>query len=80
MAKDIITPFEKQTGFVSKDPKRAATFKTVEEMQEDIPLNSNEYVGVNYDDRVKFLKANGYDVTRKNLIDGTLSAKPPKSR
>lgn len=77
---EIITKFERETGFVSIDPKRAASFKTIEELREDIPLNSSEYIAVNYDDRAKFLTDNGYAVTRKNLIDADLSAKPPKGK
>lgn len=37
------------------------------------PLN---YVGVNYEDRIKFLKDNGYEVNRANLTDWNLSTKP----
>jgi hypothetical protein len=33
-------------------------------------------IGVNYEDRVLFLKNNGYEVTRENLMDSSLSSRP----
>lgn len=36
--------------------------------------------GVNWTDRTKFLENNGYAVNRKNMVDSSLSAKPPKKK
>lgn len=75
--KKIITDIEIKSGFVARDPKSLPDIDKVDEFVEHvIPLlNTGEFVGVNYDDRVEFLKANGYEVTRENLIDGSLSVK-----
>jgi hypothetical protein len=65
---DLITKVEKDAGLVAHDEKRVAKFKTVDELMADWGENPSEYTGVSYDDRIKFLKANGYDVTRENLL------------
>lgn len=35
-------------------------------------------LGVMYKDRVKFLKDNGYEVTRANMMDANLSVRQPE--
>lgn len=69
--------WEKDRGLFAKD---LGQFKSSKEMTQDEFLqlfyaNSGSFVGVNYKDRVKFLEANGYEVSRENLI-ADLSAKP----
>lgn len=66
--KDLITKFEKETGLVAHNEKRTKDFKSAKELMADYTNNPSEYIGVSYDDRVKFLEVNGYDVTRKNLL------------
>lgn len=75
---EVITKLEKEAAVIAYKPKRLEKFKTVDEVLKDYRENPTEYRGINYDDRVAFLEANGYEVTRKNLIDPELSAKPPK--
>lgn len=42
-------------------------------------IDISDKFGVNHTDRIKFLKDNGYEVTRDNMIDGSLSAKEAES-
>lgn len=75
-----ITDIEIKTGIVARDAKDLP--KTTHE-QEYIEyalqfLGSGEFVGVNYPDRVEFLETNGYELTRENLVDASLSVKQEK--
>jgi hypothetical protein len=47
--------------------------KMTEEEFDRLPGKS----GVNFNDREKFLRDNGYEITRANLIDSSLSAIDP---
>lgn len=38
---------------------------------------TNGFTGVDHAKRIEFLEANGYEVTRENMVDSTLSATPP---
>ena len=49
---------------------------TEEEFISISTANLGEFIGVNYKDRVVFLKGNGHEVNRENLINNLLSAKP----
>lgn len=42
-------------------------------------MRKNPYLGVNHADRTKFLEDNGYEVTRENMMNVELSAKPPEA-
>lgn len=77
MSKDIVTDIEIESGFVARDPKSLPKITDLEKFIEyAIPLSiTGEMVGVNYPDRVEWLEANGYEVTRENLIDASLSVK-----
>lgn len=68
-----ISELEKEVGF----------FLTIDHDPEEL-MNRDDYlslafdtgaIGVAYEDRVEFLKKNDYEVTRKNLLDTTLTAK-----
>lgn len=73
MSKEVITKLERETGFVAIDPKDIpSTEDSGEFMQHAL---KGRFVGVNYEDRVKFLKANGYEVTRENLVNRELSVR-----
>lgn len=76
--KNIISEIEMKTGFVARDPELLPDTTDPEEFFEHIQplINTGEFVGVNYEDRVEWLQANGHKVTRANLIDSTLSVKP----
>ena len=80
--KKIITDIERESGFVARDPEFLPETTELDQYLEHVTqfLNTGEFVGVNYEDRVEFLKANGYAVTRANLIDSSLSVKPPKEK
>lgn len=71
MSKEIITRLEKESGFVAPDEKLLPDISDKEKFI-DYALK-NGFIGVNYDDRVKFLEANDYKITRANLIDRELS-------
>lgn len=63
--------WEIKKGFivVAKDIKPETSM--TEEEFDLIPLHDK--VGVNHSDRTKFLEANGYEVTRENMINSALS-------
>lgn len=69
---------EIDSGMFATDSKLYNTSKTMsrEKFDQIVANNYKLFHGVNYKDRVKFLTTNGYDVTRENLFDNTLSAKP----
>lgn len=78
MANDI-TKLEIDAGIIARDPKRLKDIKTATDLQQDFEANGSEYVGCNYEARAEFLEANGYEITRENLIDGNLSVRPPET-
>lgn len=43
--------------------------------KEFLALDLADKYGVNHDDRIKFLKDNGYDITRENMVNPDLSAR-----
>jgi len=75
-----ITKLEKDAGFVAIDPKKLPKVDTVEEFMQHYFEHPNDFAGVDYEQRVKFLKDNGYKLTRANLIDPSLSVIPPKKK
>jgi len=57
--------------------KRKLTDKvTKQEFFADHPDN---HLGVRIEDRKRFLEANGYQVTRENMMDSDLSAEPARA-
>lgn len=50
---------------------------TDEEVMEILRDSPNDFHTVNHEDRIQFLKDNGYEVTRENMV-ADLSAKPPE--
>lgn len=71
--------WEKHFGLISKvyDPEKHKDTMTEDEFKEATMSNLDDVVGVNHDDRIKFLKDNGYEVTRENMANPDLSAKQP---
>lgn len=74
MTVKTIAEWEKEKGMLL--PSRKPTEKISEDDFNAIPLDDK--IGVDHESRVKFLKDNGYEVTRENMVDSELSAKPPK--
>lgn len=74
---DIITKLEKETGLVAHQARRMEKITTKDELVQDYADNRDAYLMINYDDRVAFLEANGYKVTRRNLLNADLSSKHP---
>lgn len=70
-----IEQWEREKGWLVTRPDVNPQQKLSEEDFDAIP--HNEKTGVNYEDRIKFLKANGYEVNRQNLGDSSLSHKEP---
>ena len=71
MSKKTLEAFEKERGFIilgDIDLKREITEEELLEL-----MHSNGFHGVDFEKRIKFLEDNGYEVTRDNLIDSSLS-------
>jgi predicted nucleotidyltransferase len=64
--------WEKERGFILQDGN---VNKKYTEAEVDELLLTPKSVGVDHEGRTEFLKSNGYDVTRANMVDPTLSAK-----
>lgn len=47
--------------------------------QEFFADHPDNYLGVRIEDRKRFLEANGYQVTRENMMDSDLSAEPARA-
>lgn len=76
MKKDTVEYWEKKTGcvIISRKPTDSMT------EQEFLDLKMHERIGVDHENRVKFLKANGYAVTRENMVNSELSVVPKKTK
>lgn len=72
-----ITDLEKKAGVIAREGVKLPKFDTVEELMAHYFENANDFELVDYGARVKFLKDNGYELTRENLYDSTLSVKAP---
>lgn len=72
MIKRKLSEWEKEKGFVaiSLDPNKVMSEEEVNE------VSRGDVRGVNHKDRVEFLTANGYKITRENLIDTSLESVP----
>lgn len=73
MAKKTIEQFEKQYGFMIEgkfDPKKQVTEEEFQKL-----ADSHVTVGTTFGEREKWLEANGYEVNRKNMMDGSLTVK-----
>jgi hypothetical protein len=73
MAKTI-GDFEKERNIMligDVDPSKEVT----QEEFDELVSNPSDFKGVFHEDRAKFLKNNGYDATRANMLNADLSAK-----
>ena len=74
--KKTVAEWERETGYivVSKDPDSNMTESKFMALVEDVEAREKSgAVGVDFTEREKWLKANGHEVTRENMIDRTLS-------
>lgn len=76
--KNGITDLERKVGVIARNTQSVTKFKTKKELTDNIAINPDEYVPVNYADRLEFLEKNGYTPTRANFINPNLSSKPKK--
>lgn len=78
----VVTKLEQETGLIARDEKHLPkkSVGSAKEFSDFVHENYDNFVSINWDDRTKFLKDNGYKLTRQNLIDGDLSAKPKKKK
>lgn len=66
---------ERGTFYKKADDKMLEEQLTEAEFIEKVDISDVNWTGVSYKDRVQFLTANGYEVTRENLFDRELSAR-----
>lgn len=70
-SKKTIKDWEQEKGVIVRGAQPLT--KLTEQEFNDIP--DGEKTGVNHKDRIQFLKDNGYEVTRENMINTELGAK-----
>ncbi|CAB4152049.1 hypothetical protein UFOVP585_49 [uncultured Caudovirales phage] len=77
MVKKTFEEWEIVRGMYASDLERHKTDNdiTLEEFTKIVEDNMSEFVGVHLEDRLEFLKANGYETTRENLINADLSVR-----
>ena len=78
MIRKTFEEWERARGMYARDLTKYKTSKDLseEEFIEITSANLADFAGVDTEHRLKFLKENGYEVNRANLIDPELSAKP----
>lgn len=70
--------WEKQKGIFAYSLSKYKSSKQMSEEEFDALVERDrvDFHGVDYKARVEFLTKNGYEVTRENLVNSDLSAKP----
>ena len=78
MSKLTFEQWEEKIGIISDhfDPKTKDNKLTEDEFRELAMPTNDSFRGVMHEDRIKFLKDNGYELTRENMCNPDLSAKP----
>lgn len=79
MAKLLVTTLEKRQGVIITGDFDLSQKMTEDEFAELIRNEKVEYVGVDHEFRVNFLKNNGYEVNRENMVDLSLTVNPTDS-
>jgi hypothetical protein len=79
MANKSLKTLEKERGVLFTGDVDLSKRYSEEEMDELLASDPTKYVGVDHEDRTKFLKDNGYDVTRENMVNSDLSARQKPS-
>lgn len=77
MSKKTLREIELERGFLVPDANAKKLDSPIDEDEIKELVSTGKAVGVNHADRVKFLQDNGYAVTRKNMVDSSLSVSPP---
>ncbi len=81
MSKNI-TYYEKQHGVIASDRKKYPEDLELTQAEWDKIWEEDwrDFTGVNYEDRIKFLEENGYEVNHANMINPELSHRPVKKK
>lgn len=72
----FLTKYEKETSFVALSEKKLPKVKSVEEYLEYVGEHRNDFAQVMLEYREEWLKTNGYEVTRENLLNADLQLQP----
>lgn len=82
--KKAISTWEKERNMlvttVSDPSKKLTEAEFLELILDENGIPKPEVTGVNHDDRIKFLKANDYEVNRQNMVDPELSTRPAEEQ
>ena len=79
MEKKTFEEWEKQVGLFAHQPSKfGSKTMTREEFNTLFRNDPNSFHGVDYKERVKFLKLNGYEVTRENLFADLSARQKPE--
>lgn len=76
MANKTIEQLEREYNIMTTQEKDLSKKVSEDEFKEII--SSGKFVGVDFKQREKFLKDNGYKLTRENMINADLSVNPSK--
>lgn len=78
-SKKLITTWEKEKGLILLNVKDPSQKISEEDFNDILAQGMQSHIGVNHEDRIKFLKDNGHEVTRENMINGFLTIKSLES-
>lgn len=75
-----ISEWEKERGILFRDRQKFPANKKLTDAEIDEAISDQtNHVGMLHDERVRFLKANGYPVTHENMLNSELSQKAPET-
>lgn len=82
MSKKMLKTWEVERGVIAIDRSKYPEddYYSEEEFTDLLRDHSLDFVGCNHEDRIAFLKANGYEVNHANMIDSTLSHRSEEER
>lgn len=75
MAKKTVEKWEKEAGLILLDTEGISLKKSMDREEFDALVEKVGAAGIDYKTREKWLKDNGYDVTRDNIRNATLPSK-----
>lgn len=78
--KKTLSQLERERGVIIQGASANRKFTDEEFNAFLAETDSANIIGCNHEDREKFLRANGYEVNRKNMIDSELSAVPEEEK
>ena len=76
MAKKALKTLEKERGILFTSDVDPDERYSDEEFTDLLNADTSAWIGVDHEGRTQFLKDNGYEVNRHNMLDGSLSIKP----